>query len=45
LGGGFGFRGAGDFGEGLHQFGGAGEAGFGVFPVALIKNLLVGAEL
>ena len=37
--------GAGDFGEGLHQLGGAGEADFGVVPVAQIDDLLVGAEL
>jgi hypothetical protein len=42
---GFGLGGAGDFGEGLHQFGDAGEAGFGIVPVALIEDLLVGAEL
>ena len=36
---------AGDFGEGLHQFGDAGEAGFGVVPVALIEDLVVGSEL
>jgi hypothetical protein len=29
----------------LHQFGDVGQAGFGVVPVALIKDLLVGAEL
>ena len=41
----FGRGGAGDFGEGLGESGGAGQTGLGVVPIAQIDDLLVGAQL